>query len=157
MIEQIEPPQFYGTKVRPDSNKGSSVWDAMHPADIPPASNGNLPPRPPSLYHKTVQQINPQPNPESAKIQRRDPIGYFEDNKFGGSFGSHLPNNNPGPSFNRNISANTQEKTYQPSWSASQSQAPPSPQQNGPQSANDLLENAMMYQRPVGVANGYSN
>jgi hypothetical protein len=175
VIEQIEPKPFYGTKVRPDSNKGTSVWDAMHPQDN---VVGHLPPKP-NMYPR-----NPSGNSEVQRNQRRDPIGYFEDTKFGGSFGSHLNNSNPGPNFNPNIQANTQENRYQPSWSSSNTpQIPPSPQnqfqqQNGynyqappPQanlnyyapneqyheSANDLLENAMKYQKPISVANGYQS
>lgn len=158
VIEQIEPRPNFGTKIRPDSNKGTSVWDAMHPAE---PVVGSLPPRPSAMYQKQPS------NSEILRNQRRDPIGYFEDTKFGGSYGQSMPVINPGPNFNQNILANTQESNYKPSWPPTTRQGPPTPQLNGHpnghasnqndhyQSANDLLENAMNYQRPVPVSNGY--
>lgn len=135
-MDQVEPKPFVGTQVRPDSNKGTSVWDVMHPSDAP---LGNPVART-EIYRKTSGS-----HPDS-RNQRRDPIGYFEDTKFGGSLGSQFQNGNPGPNFNPNLKANTHEPypaPYQPSWT------------NGGNSedANELLDKAMMYQRPI-AANG---
>lgn len=111
-----------------------------------------------------VYQKPPTVNPDVARNQRRDPIGYFEDTKFGGSLGSNMPNTNPGPNFNPNIMANTREAPnglqYQPSWSNSNTPANnmPADHYNDHQTSNDLLENAMKYQRPMVMANGgYQN
>lgn len=113
----------------------------MHPANAP---NG-IPAPNTQIYKKPNSG-----NPDEMRRQRRDPIGYFEDNKFGGSVGQNLANTNPGPNFNQNISANTQE-AYQPSWSNHGSMV--NLQQYGDQ-PNDLLDAAMMYQKPVNVGNG---
>jgi hypothetical protein len=105
----------------------------MHPND---QARGNQPPS--SFIHPRAVQ-----NQESLKNQRRDPIGYFEDNKFGGSMGTNVPNLNPAPNFNHNLKANTQET----SWVQSN---------KGPlttQSSDQLLEQALMYQKPI-LANG---
>ena len=143
----------------------------MHPQDN---VVGHLPPKP-NMYPR-----NPSGNPDAQRNQRRDPIGYFEDTKFGGSLGSNINNVNPGPNFNPNLQANTQENRYKPSWSSTNTpQNAPSPQNQFQQqtgynypsqplpyyqpneqyheSANDLLENAMKYQKPISVANGYQS
>ena len=105
----------------------------MHPND---EAKGNHPPS--SFIHPRAVQ-----NQELLKNQRRDPIGYFEDNKFGGSLGSNLPNLNPAPTFNHNLKANTQEAA----WAASSKGS-----FNG-QTSDQLLEHALMYQNPI-LANG---
>ena len=149
VIDQIEPKPVIGTRVRPDSNKSNSVWDAMHPQE------NVIGQQPPARINKTQTQEKPySANPES-RNQRRDPIGYFEDTKFGGSLGGHLTNVNPMPNFNTNIMANTREftqpATYQPSWNGNGSET--NLQQMNDQkpmaSANELFDNAMMYQQPI--------
>ena len=141
-MEQVEPRQPVGTQVRPDSNKGVSVWDVMHPNDAALGSPEVLPSRT-GIYRKTSGQ---QPD---SRNQRRDPIGYFEDTKFGGSLGSQYQSANPGPNFNPNLKANTHEPfpaPYQPSWKNGGNS-------DAPLNANELLDQAMIYQRPI-AANG---
>jgi hypothetical protein len=110
-------------KVRPDLNKGTSVWDVMHPNDEIAGP----------LASKTrIYQKSSPINKELARNQRRDPIGYFEDNKYGGSFGFQKSNQLDQIQVNEQNGAN-----YKPSWS--QSEAPN-------EKPNDLLDAAMIYQ-----------
>ncbi len=132
VTEQVEPKPAVGLKQRPNLDRGSSMWDAMHHTEAPTAPQ-QLPPRP---------QLKP-PSGKASAAQRRDPIGYFDDGKFGGSLGQEMTNLNPGPSFNPHLQANTRE--YNPSW-----QQPPMPVHDPVHGyANELLENAMRYQRPL--------
>lgn len=146
-MEQIEPRPVLGTRARPDSNKGTSVWDVMHPTDLPA---GNPPPI--THHHRKASGGVT----DEMRNQRRDPIGYYEDTKFGGSLGANMPNLNPGPNFNQNLKANTQENygSYQPSWSNHGSTVNLQQYNDQP---NDLLEAAMVYQNPITVGNGYKN
>ena len=75
-------------------NKGTSVWDCMHPSEL---ATGNSEPRA-QIYSKP-----PSGKPDS-RNQRRDPIGYFEDtNKY-------ATNNLP-------MVPKSASKQYTPSWS----------------------------------------
>lgn len=120
VMDQLEPKKPIGLKSRPDSNSGSSVWSAMHPNDQKSDSNSNS--RQTSGLRKV---LNPNPSAKNDPNQRRDPIGYFNDNIVGGSMvprsnnGSRLYSDsndyhqmqkpemmNPGPMNN----------SYEPSW-----------------------------------------
>lgn len=150
VVNQVEPKPALGTRVRPDSNKSTSVWDAMHPLDNP------VGPGTPARILKTQTAEKPYTIHQESRQQRRDPIGYFEDTKFGGSLGTHLSNLNPLPSFNNNIMANTREQShgnYQPSWNGNgESNLNSLNDQRGPD-ANELFDNAMMYQQQPIMAN----
>lgn len=119
----------------------------MHPLDNP------IGPGTPPRVLKTQTAEKPYTVHQESRQQRRDPIGYFEDTKFGGSLGNHLTNLNPLPTFNNNIMANTREQTqanYQPSWNGNgDSGSQPLNDQRGPNNANELFDNAMMYQQPI--------
>ena len=149
-LEQVEPKPPVGLKARPSFNRGTSVWDAMHHHSNHNDSAGGrqeLPPPPPSR-----PQLRPAQSSKSGN-QRRDPIGYFDDEKFGGSMGQEFTNLNPGSNFNQNINANTREN-YNPSWSSNQQQTRGGVElQQVP--ANELLENAMKYQKPILSAEDY--
>lgn len=155
VMEQIEPKPPVGLKARPNFNRGASVWDVMHPEykngeDKDNDLNGKLNGSRGSL--SAQKPPSGHVNRESRRNnERRDPIGYYSDDKFGGSMGADLPNLAPGPSFNQNIKANTREAAYNPSW-----QQPGGPV-GEPQymSANQLLEDAMRYQRPILAAEEY--
>ena len=118
-MDQIEPKPVIGMRTRPDSNSGTSVWSAMHPNDNdisgPPVKQLGLRKQTSSLSAK------------GDSAQRRDPIGYFEDNKFGGSYGSSLSKSNYEQA---NQTPAAYDGNYKPSWSPS---------------SNELLDNAMMY------------
>ena len=120
VLEQVEPKPPVGTKNRPNLNRGTSMWDVMH------QNNEQQQQQQAALESKPPQQPRGQQNyqlqkPQSSKPdlnrngKRRDPIGYFDDERFGGSMGQEMPNVNPGPNFNQNIKANTREQ-YNPSW-----------------------------------------
>ncbi len=136
VMEQVEPKPAVGLKQRPNLDRGSSMWDAMHHNE-PPTAPAQLPPRP---------QLKPASGKANSAAQRRDPIGYFDDEKFGGSMGQEMTNLNPGPSFNPHLKANTRE--YNPSW-----QQPQMMPAGDAGYANELLENAMRYQRPIAAEN----
>lgn len=125
-----------GTQSRADSNKGLSMWDVMHPNQSPlgSASPNTL------IYKKPPSGVT-----DEQRKQRRDPIGYFDDTRFGGSLGQGSVNTNPGPNFNPIIQANTREPIgggYQPSWNNA------SDFYNESVKQNDILEN---YQKPIAV------
>lgn len=144
VVNQVEPKPVIGTRARPDSNKSSSVWDAMHPQENP------LGPGTPPRILKTQTAEKPYNTSQDSRQIRRDPIGYFEDTKFGGSLGQNIPNGNPMPGFNPNLMANTREPTqqsYQPSWNGENNFQPLNDQR--PPNANELFDNAMMYQQPI--------
>jgi hypothetical protein len=117
------------------------MWDVMHPMDEP-----KEPVNPNTLIYKKP----PSGVADELRRQRRDPIGYFDDTRFGGSTGQALPNTNPAPNYNPHIQANTKEPigAYQPSWNNSY----PEPAVNQP---NDLFEAAMAYPNPISV--GYQS
>jgi hypothetical protein len=145
VVEQVEPKPVLGTKNRPLSLRGGSVWDLMHPSEEP---TGPAPPKP------TVHYKPPSGKAADQKNMRRDPIGYYDDEKFGGSMGTGLAaTNNPAPNFNHQIMANTRENQYNPSWNGGHLQKQSSLDSAiDPYSANDLLDNAMKYQRPILLA-----
>lgn len=130
-MEQEYPRPQLGIKARPDVNKGTSVWDAMHPnTDV----IGNPPPR----THSHMKP--PTGKPEVMQYQRRDPIGYFEsDPNPGGDNGEKRPVSNGN---GNHVMGNG----YQPSWNRQDSG---SGDENGSGDnyvrANDLLENALRY------------
>lgn len=168
VIEQVEPKPPLGTRNYVDLHKGASVWDAMHldePSKLPPVAPAR---------HSAAPMSN-----EQYRNQRRDPIGYYEDPKFGGPkapaqqqhhpMASHyaqppmpLPQqqqqqqppqqphsmNGGGPAQDFNppneISYQTQQLAYRPSWNGNGAGSA----DNGPYQ-NDLLDNAMAYQRPL--------
>jgi hypothetical protein len=163
VMEQVEPKLPVGLKQRPNLDRGASVWDAMHQSE--PVTGPQQPAARPQLKP-------PSGKPDRVGSQRRDPIGYFDDEKFGGSMGQEMTNLNAGPAFNPHLKANTREP-YNPSWQQQQLQLQQQQQQlqqqqqpvNGnssymneplyPNDANDLLENAMRYQRPILAAEDY--
>jgi hypothetical protein len=120
-------------KVRPDFNKGTSVWDVMHPNE---EAAGPLAPK------TRVLQKSSSINKELAQNQRRDPIGYFEDNKYGGSFGFLNSSQLNQMSEQNEASASTAQNIneYKPSWNQIPNEKP-----------NDLLDAAMSYQKPIKV------
>ncbi|RNA26547.1 hypothetical protein BpHYR1_053643 [Brachionus plicatilis] len=142
VLDQMEPRRVAGTQSRADSNKGVGMWDVMHPSDVPVGvTTPNT-----SIYKKPPSGVT-----DEQRRQRRDPIGYFDDSKFGGSFGQGLSNINPAQNFNPVLQANTKEPItggYQPSWNVG------SDFYNGPAKQNDMLEN---FQNPIAVGNGYHN
>ena len=114
----------------------------MHPQDNP------VGPSTPARVLKTQTAEKPYNANQESRGQRRDPIGYFEDTKFGGSLGANFSNVNPMPNFNPNLMANTREPTYQPSWNGSENNFQPLNDQRPP-NANELFNDAMMYQQPI--------
>jgi len=118
VMEQEYPKASVGIKSRPDANKGTSVWDAMHPGtDV----IGNTPPK------TQIYQKPPSGKPEVLQNQRRDPIGYFEDTKFGGEVLQNGDNH---------------LNSYHPSWNQSDENLNQQDQYLRP---NELLDNAMRY------------
>lgn len=87
VLDQVQPRSVYGLKARRDSNNGASIWELMQPMNQPSAS-GQRPP---------VQQ---QRDSADVRNQRRDPIGYFSDMKYGDEFDY----------------GNKKSSAYQPSW-----------------------------------------
>ncbi|CAF1086770.1 unnamed protein product [Brachionus calyciflorus] len=143
VAEQIEPKPVLGTRSRPDSNKGVGMWDVMHPGDEPIGQpNQNT-----LIYKKPPSGVN-----DEQRKQRRDPIGYYDDTRFGGSAGQNRPNKNPAPSFNPILQTNSKEPVvngYQPSWNTH------GYSENVNAQPNDLFETQMNY--PITVGNGYQN
>jgi hypothetical protein len=123
----------------------------MHP------SENAVGPAPPARILKTATQEKPYTVHQESRGQRRDPIGYFEDRKFGGSLGGQMMvNSNPAPNFNSNIMANTREPpglVYQPSWNGNGQAGLDNGQR--PANSNELFDNAMMYQQPIMANSGY--
>ena len=117
-MEQEYPKSSVGIKSRPDANKGTSVWDAMHPSTD---AIGNTPPK------TQIYQKPPSGKPEVLQNQRRDPIGYFEDTKFGGEVLQNGDNH---------------LNSYHPSWNQSDENLNQQDQYLRP---NELLDNAMRY------------
>lgn len=117
------------------------MWDVMHPNENSMGSNS-----PNSLIYKKP----PSGVTDEQRRQRRDPIGYFDDTKFGGSFGQDLTVMNQAPNFNPNIQANTKEliNGYQPSWNNG------TDLYNGPPKSNEIFEN---FQKPIEVGNGFQD
>jgi len=87
VLDQVQPRSVYGLKARRDSNNGASIWELMQPMNQPSAS-GQRPP---------IQQ---QRDSADVRNQRRDPIGYFSDMKYGDEFDY----------------GNKKSSAYQPSW-----------------------------------------
>lgn len=176
VIEQIEPKPALGLRTHVDRNKGASVWDAMHLDESPVT---RLPPTAPMARHSALTN-------EQYRNQRRDPIGYYEDPKFGAPKPDSLPAPLPAsapvamhPNHNQqqqqqqsqqhemsnlpdDISYQTKALAYNPTWSNVnadfQLQRLKQTQQQlmnevqsfqQPNGANDLLDQAMMYQRPM--------
>ena len=127
-MEQELPKPSLGIKSRPDANKGTSVWDAMHPNHDEVV--GNPPPKT-QIYSKP-----PSGRPEVLQNQRRDPIGYFEDTKFG------AVEQDVAAEVNNNHRA--MNGGYQPSWNNSDEDLQDR-QDYQSIKANDLLDNAMRY------------
>lgn len=107
-----------GTKSQPEFNKGISVWDAMHP-NVDVAGN--------SQSKSRISSKSPSGKVETLQNIRRDPIGYFEDTKFG---------INPVHTQNQNGQLNG----YLPSWKSLEDN------QYENSKANELLENQIKYQ-----------
>lgn len=76
-------------------NKGTSVWDCMHPVEEP---RGNSP------LKAQVYQKPPSGKLSESRNQRRDPIGYFEDTKY---------NTYQQPIINDQVRPDSK---YKPSW-----------------------------------------
>lgn len=94
----------------------------MHPNSD---ATGNVPPKP-QIYSKP-----PSGKAEVLQNVRRDPIGYFEDTKFGSDPVDGYQNGNS------NNHMSNGHGSYQPSWNDTQS--------NDYSRPNELLENAMKY------------
>lgn len=83
-----------GTKQHTDLNRGTSVWDCMHPTDLPV---GNSEP-------KTQVYQKPYSGKPESRNQRRDPIGYYQETQYSDSAnGAMIPK--------------SASKQYTPSWS----------------------------------------
>jgi hypothetical protein len=151
----------------------------MHPAGIkdgnglivPGSGSTQRPTR--DFYERPVKSSKSQ---FDLRNERRDPIGYFQDDKFGGSMGNHLVNENPKksgsnpykPSWNEaqfNGNYNNQREDNQERYQNNNNERNDNNNYNSNNDnmgqysidrPNDLLENAMMYQRPVQtVGNNY--
>jgi hypothetical protein len=130
-MEQEYPKPSMGLKSRPDVNKGTSVWDAMHPNTD--SVVGNPPPKT-QIYSKP-----PSGRPEVLQNQRRDPIGYFEDTKFGAVEQDEPLVNHRAINGGGGVGGG-----YQPSWNNSDEDLDRLDVVQSSK-ANDLLDNAMRY------------
>lgn len=130
VMDQIEPKPAVGLQSRPNSNAGTSVWGAMHPSDQKDDFNPN------SRQTSGLRQVK---NNNNDPNKRRDPIGYFDDNKTGGSMirsnnGSRLYADSndyqmerPGPVNPEMMNNNS----YEPSWNQSNNGPQEQPMYNG--------------------------
>ncbi len=91
MINQVEPKPVLGTKVHQDQNKGTSMWDVMHPSGTEPKPSTSK-----TIHHKSH---NPNKIHQRSSSGRRDPIGYFDDGKSNNVYGEPKTS-----------------KDYKPSW-----------------------------------------
>ena len=172
VIEQIEPKPALGLRTHVDRNKGASVWDAMHLDESPIT---RLPPTAPVARHSATN------DQQQYRNQRRDPIGYYEDPKFGAPK-PDMPSSAPvahhhhqpaaaqqQPSYAEaannvaqlpdDISYQTKALAYNPTWSnvnadfqlqrLKQTQQQLMNEVHSANGANELLDQAMMYQRPM--------
>lgn len=130
-MEQIQPRTEYGLKSRNDSSNGTSLWDLMHPDNSKAKGKTSS---------NKLEQTIPVLHVNDPRNQRRDPIGYFSDMKYGDKVA-----NGKSPAM------------YQPTWNGSG---------NGhrdeqfEETGNELIDRAMMYQnqkqQPM-TANGFEN
>lgn len=89
-MDQVQPHQQpqqrpqYGLKARVDSGKGASIWDLMQPENKTKAE--------PSQNDRMAAAAAAAAAAEmDARYQRRDPIGYFSDTKYGDQFKNYKP------------------------------------------------------------------
>jgi hypothetical protein len=145
VMESNEPRQPTGFRPpRPASNqnKGSSVWSAMHPNDN---QNGGLNDSRQTSGVRKVMQTADKNDPS----KRRDPIGYFNDEKFGGSLGFNSNSNSRNGNRHelqevlgnqyQGMMRNEGPESYNPSWNNQGTQFSNGHAQNG----NELLDNAI--------------
>lgn len=146
VLDPLLPRPEHGLKSREDRNKNVSLWDIMHPENT--QLMGNQPPK------TQIYQRPPTENPDVARNQRRDPIGYFDDTKYGGSLRANNQQASPSPVIK---AANTQQDArYQPSWTAGNSPVNgvnDQPRSNHYDAPNELLDQAMSYQQQNGSKN----
>lgn len=84
-----------GLRSRPQSNGGSSVWNAMHPSDCKDEDFDQR-------QTSGVRKVHPNPQIAGNPSERRDPIGYFNDKSQGGSFGYNNGSHGNGPELKTN-------------------------------------------------------
>jgi hypothetical protein len=133
VLDQILPKPEYGIKSREDQNKNVSLWDLMHPQ----AANAS------ASAAKTYQKPAGAENGSSKRNERRDPIGYFDDTKYGGSLGNGQ--SNPTYANGSPEAAAAQRGNYQPTWGNESKSASPLGGNGQSETANELLDRAMTY------------
>lgn len=106
VLDQVEPKPGMGLRSRPQSNGGSSVWNAMHPSDC---KEEDLDSRKPS----GVRKVHPNPQVNGNPNDRRDPIGYFNDKTQGGSYGYNNNNSHNNGNEQRDIFPPRDNNNYQ--------------------------------------------
>ena len=113
VLEQIQPRPEYGLKSRHNLSNVTTLWDLMHPDNSKMKEKA-------AKATENFHQLNDPRN------QRRDPIGYFSDMKYG----DKMSNNN-----NNGNKATPEPTTYQPTWNGD----------GEVDAGNELIDRALIY------------